>query len=192
MLALPLSEALRQYDSKGLAKTGRLLLLLRACSALAVEDWGCLYSSVVGVVCLAERRQGAAWWGVGRAHSLTAPPVHEPRTKPRERHTLLLQRWRTGGARTPRRSVWCDTMAMGMATQRLRTAAALHITGCVAVAGTCVAVGCAGGSRDAAQTAHRSGGLTARVWGAAPKTVTDYWRLHYNIKVACFSASENA
>lgn len=71
-------------------------------------------------------------------------------------------------------------------------AAALHITGCVAVAGTCVAVGCVGGSSKAAQTTQRSRGLTARLWDAAPKTVTDYWRLQYNIKVACFSASENA
>ena len=79
-------------------------------------------------------------------------------------------------------------MAVALMAQRLRTAAVLHVGGCVTVVGACVVLGCSGG-RSSAQD---DSSLTTRVWNAGPKTVTDYWRLHYSIKTACLSASENA
>ena len=78
-------------------------------------------------------------------------------------------------------------MAAAPVAQRLRTAAALHVTGCITVAVGCVMLGCSSG-RSVQDGASR----TMRVWDAGPKTITDYWRLHYNIKMACLSASENA
>ncbi len=77
--------------------------------------------------------------------------------------------------------------AAPVAAQRLRMAAALHVGGCVTVAGGCAVLGCSGG-----RTVQDGASLTTRIWNAGPKTITDYWRLHYSIKMACYNASENA
>lgn len=82
-------------------------------------------------------------------------------------------------------------MAAELANQ-LRMAAALHVTGCMAVSGTCVILGCSSGPSADYTLAHRGGSLTAVLWGATPKPITDYWRLHCSMKTSCLSTAEYA
>ena len=77
-------------------------------------------------------------------------------------------------------------MASVLAAQRLWMAVAVHVTGCISVSAACVVLGC--GTNALAPTG--GGSLTAALWDAAPKTITDYWRLQYNIKTSCLSAAE--
>ena len=77
-------------------------------------------------------------------------------------------------------------VASVLAVQRQGMAVAVHVTGCIAVSGACVVLGC---GPDV--LAPRGGGsLAAALRDAAPKTITDYWRLQYNIKTSCLSAAE--
>ena len=82
--------------------------------------------------------------------------------------------------------VVASVMASMLVAQRLRMVVAVHVTGCISVSAACVVLGC--GTNALAPTG--GGSLTAALWDAAPKTITDYWRLQYNIKTSCLSAAE--